>query len=82
MVFELKHARRYTARFQDAEPTIIRRYAGGVDAYALLKLVNNFAQLHDRPIGVDGDVGAVVVEDGAGAVDDFLISESSVTSGV
>ena len=29
---------------------------------------------HHRPVGVDGDVGAVVVEDGAGAVDDFLVA--------
>ena len=34
----------------------------------------DFAQLHHRPVGVDGDVGAVVVEDGAGAVDDFLVA--------
>ena len=29
---------------------------------------------HHRPVGMDGDVGAVVVEDGAGAVDDFLVA--------
>ena len=34
----------------------------------------DFPQLHHRPVGVDGDVGAVVVEDGAGAVDDFLVA--------
>ena len=32
------------------------------------------SDLHHRPVGVDGDVGAVVVEDGAGAVDDFLVA--------
>ena len=34
----------------------------------------DFTERHHRPVGVDGDVGAVVVEDGAGAVDDFLVA--------
>ena len=34
----------------------------------------SFPNSHHRPVGVDGDVGAVVVEDGAGAVDDFLVA--------
>ena len=33
----------------------------------------HFIDWHHWPIGVDGDVGAVVVEDGAGTVDDFLV---------
>jgi len=27
-----------------------------------------------RPVGVDGDVGTIVVEDGAGTVEDFLVA--------
>ena len=36
--------------------------------------VASFSKGHHRPVGVDGDVGAVVVEDGASAVDDFLVA--------
>ena len=34
----------------------------------------NLSEFHFWPVGVDGDLGAVVVEDGAGAVNDFLVA--------
>ena len=37
-----------------------------------VEYLDGLPQLHHRPVGVNGDVGAVVVEDGASAIDDFL----------
>lgn len=36
--------------------------------------IANHTKRHHRPVGVDRNVGAVVVEDGASTIDDFLVA--------
>ena len=37
-------------------------------------IIGNISQLHHRPFGADGDVGTVVVQDGASAINYFIIA--------
>ena len=47
---------------------------GRSEMCAVRDLGCNFVQFMNRPVGMDGDVRPVVVDDGAGTVDDFLVA--------
>ena len=64
---------RYSVHVECKRMSPFQRFFYGGSVFRLV-MSADFAQLHHRPVGVDGDVGAVVVEDGAGAVDDFLVA--------